>query len=237
MKNRHLNNTVTRPLAIAAALSLLLAPGCSDTLLGPDQLTPEEHFFMFPSPVPDMVTVEFAGTVTAVNDPAGDLEGRIGAGDPVSGLLVYDETATDQHQLADLGRYRFQGPQYGIAVGTVGLAFASHPNTTDITIRLINDKQTSSVKDQFEVKSVGNREVLPGVGVAAIDILLVDETATALSSDALAGQRPDNHAWQPTRTLTVTGVDGWTVEAQIDLTRSSGPSHGPKDPIENLGRN
>jgi hypothetical protein len=192
---------------------------------------------MFPSPVPDMVTVKFEGTVTAVSDPGGDLLGRIGAGDPVSGLLVYDETAADLHQLADVGRYRFQGPQYGLAVGTGGLTFVSHPNNTDITVKLSNDKNTSVVKDQFEVKSVGNREVLPGVGVAAIDILLVDETATALSSDALAGQRPDASAWEPTRTLTVTGVDGWTVEAQVVLTGASGPVHGQKDPIENFGRN
>jgi hypothetical protein len=237
MTNKRLHNTITRPLVMAAAISLLLAPGCSDTLLGPDQPAPDGQFFMFPSPVPDMVIVEFEGTVTAVGDPAGDLEGRIGAGDPVSGLLVYDETVADLHQLADLGRYRFQGPQYGVAVGTGGLSFASHPNNTDITFRLTNDKKTSVVKDQFEVKSVGNREVLPGVGVAAIDILLVDETATALSSDALAGQRPDARAWEPTRTLTVTGVDGWTVEMQIELNRSAGPAHGPKEPIENLGRN
>ena len=145
MKIELLHNTITRPLAFAAALTTLVTAGCSDNLLGPDPSAPDGQFFMFPSPVPDMVTIQFEGTVTAVGDPAGDLEGRIGAGDPVSGLLVYDETVADLHQLADLGRYRFQGPQYGVAVANGGLSFASHPNNTDITIRLTNEDRKSVV--------------------------------------------------------------------------------------------
>ena len=187
-------------------------------------------------PAFDLITVELDGYVTAVTDPSGFLQQKTDAGDPIAGLFVYDESAADQHPQPDLGRYRFQEPRYTVSFKTGRLSFASDPAGVDITIKLTNDKKTSVVKDQYEVKSTGNKDVLPGVGVAAIDIVLVDESATALSSDAIAGQNPYAASWPSARTLTITGLDGWTVEAQVALVASTHPRTKPKGEIENFRR-
>jgi hypothetical protein len=172
-------------------------------------------------PASELITIEFDGVVTAVTDPNGDLQNNVGVGDPVVGLFTYDETVPDEHPQPGVGRYRFLGSQ-SMGVVTAGrLLFTSNTASTNITIKVTNDKKTSVVKDQYEFKSTSNRDVLPGVGVLDINILLVDETATALSSDALANQRPDEVTWLPTRTLVLTGVDGWTVQAEIELIAPS----------------
>ena len=173
------------------------------------------------SPADNLITVEFDGLVTAVTDPNGDLQNNVGLGDPVVGHFTYDETVPDEHAKPGVGRYRFVATQSMGVVTTSGLLFASDTTSTNITIKVTNDKKTNVLKDQYEFKSTSNRDVLPGVGVLAINILLVDDTATALSSDALADQRPDEVTWSPTRTLVLTGVDGWTVEAEIELIASS----------------
>lgn len=175
------------------------------------------------APVSPSVEVAFTGEVTSVTDPSGFLAGFVSVGDAVEGRFVYDETVPDDHAKTDLGRYRFAEPSCLITADAGTLVFASDRAATDMTIRLLNDKKNNVVKDQFEVRSVANRDVLPGIAVSAIDIQLVDETAAALSSDALFGQRPDAAAWNPTRTLVVTGADGWSVEAAIDLVTSADP--------------
>jgi hypothetical protein len=179
---------------------------------------------MAPAATPAVVTVEFEGAVAAVTDPSLYLGGNVGVGDTVSGRFAYDPSAPDGHPQPDMGRYRLRESPCGVEAETVRLRFASDPAAVDIRINLLNDKQASVLKDQYEVKSASNVDVLPGVGVGSIDILLVDETATALTSDALANQPPDAATWIPTRTLTITGLDGWIVEASIELV-------APVDPI------
>jgi hypothetical protein len=179
---------------------------------------------MSPAPASDLITIEFNGTVTAVTDPSSYLTGEISVGDPLFGQFVYDETAPDEHPKPDVGRYRFRESPCMVTVNAGRLFFASDPATVDMTIKLADNKNKKTPKDQYEVKSTSNRDALPGVGVASIEISLEDETATALSSDALAGQRPDAATWLPTRRLTITGIDGWTVEANIDLIDSSDPT-------------
>jgi hypothetical protein len=172
---------------------------------------------MAAAPAAELITVEFNGVVTVVTDPNGDLQNNVGIGDPVVGLFTYDETIPDEHTKPDVGRYRFQGSQAMCVVTAGGLLFASDTTSTNITIKVTNDKKTNVLKDQYEFKSTSNHDALPGVGVLGINILLVDETAIALSSDALANQRPDEVTWFPTRTLVLTGVDGWIIEAEIEL--------------------
>jgi len=175
------------------------------------------------APASDLITIAFDGTVTVVTDPDGYLNGKVSVADVVAGLFVYDETASDEHKKTGLGRYRFSDPSCLVTVIAGRLVFASNPASTDMTIKLTNDKKKKVLIDQFEVQSASNYDVLPAVGVAGINILLVDETATALSSDALAGQRPDAFTWFPTSTLVVTGTDGWTVEAEINFNTASSP--------------
>lgn len=206
------------PFRLVVAMGMLIwAWGCTDERRDPLLAPPSGEPLMAVAVGPGLISVEFDGTVTAVTDPGGYLQGNVGAGDAVTGLFVYDETAPDEHAKPDVGRYRFSEPSCTVVVYAGLLVFASDPASTNITIKLTNDKKTNVLKDQFEVQSASNLDVLPAVGVSGINILLVDETATALSSDALAGQRPDAVEWLPTRTLVVNGVDGWTVETEINL--------------------
>jgi hypothetical protein len=207
------------PVLVAALV--LWQVGCSPQSGSPSAVPAFDTPLTVHAHAPELIAVRLSGTITSVTDPNGLLEDGVRIGDAVSGMFVYDETAPDEHPQPDVGRYRFRDPRFMMAVDAGRLSFASDPATVDITIRLVNDKKTQSVTDRFEVKSTGNGDVLPGVGVTGIDILLVDETATALSSDALARQCPNAVCWLPTRTLTVTGLDGWTVEARIDLVPAS----------------
>ena len=221
----HLRIRVLRSVLTGLAVSVLLwAWGCSNDTSDPYDSPAFGILSMSPAPASDLNTIEFNGTVTAVTDPDSYLTGEISVGDALFGQFVYDETAPDEHPKPDIGRYRFRESPCMVAVNAGQLLFASDPASVNITIKLLDDKKTSVLKDQYEVKSTSNRDALPGVGVVSIDILLEDETATALSGDALANQRPDAATWLPTRRLTITGIDGWTVEANIDLINPSDPT-------------
>lgn len=222
---RRLRIIASPSICLAAVIGMLIwVWGCAgerrDPLLAPPSIEPLTAV----AAAPDFITIEFDGTVTAVTDPGGYLQGNVGAGDPLAGYFVYDETVPDDFAKPDVGRYRLTDPFCMVMVEAGLLVFASNSASTNITIKLTNDKKTNVVKDQFEVQSVSNLDALPAVGVAGISVLLVDETAAALSSDALAGQRPDAVAWLPTRTLVVNGVDGWTVEAEISFIASANPT-------------
>jgi len=237
MLDRYLHIIVAGSVrSVIAVTTLLFVAGCSGSPFDPNESPDSRMLLTGSAPAFELIAVEIDGNVTAVTDPSGYLQQKIGVGDPIVGLFVYDETASDQHPQPNVGRYRFQNPRYMVGFKTGRLSFASDPANVDITIKLTNDKKTNVLKDQYGVKSTGNRDVLQGVGVATIDILLVDESATALSSDSLANQNPYAATWLTTRTLTVTGVDGWTVEAQIELVASSNLYLKPKGDIENFRR-
>jgi hypothetical protein len=213
---------------------LIWAWGCSDERGNPHFSPASGTLLMALAPAAELITVEFDGTVTVVTDPTGYLNGNVSVGDPVIGLFVYDETVSDEHAKPDVGRYRFSDPSCIVTVNAGLLLFASNSASVDMTIRLTNNKKTNVLKDQFEVKSTSNHDALPGVGVAGINILLVDETATALWSDALADQRPDAVTWLPTRTLVVAGVDGWTVETKIKFITPSDSTFGRRRAREEI---
>ena len=84
-------------------------------------------------------------------------------------------------------------------------------------------------KDMYDAKSESNLDVLPGVGVREIKIKLQDYTATAISSDALLGLVVDLGDWPSGCTVELSGVDGWTVDADItSISRRDPPA--PVDP-------
>ncbi|MCH7549875.1 MAG: hypothetical protein IH969_10125, partial [Candidatus Krumholzibacteriota bacterium] len=63
--------------------------------------------------------------------------------------------------------------------------------------------------------SVSNLKVLPGVDVASIALVLIDQSATALSSDELLEAQADFDDWKTTRTVEFTGATGWLVVADL----------------------
>ena len=85
-----------------AVTILLLVAACSGSPFDPHESPDSRISFTGSAPAIELITVELAGNVTAVTDPSGYLQQKIGVGDPVVGLFVYDETATDTR--LDAGR-------------------------------------------------------------------------------------------------------------------------------------
>jgi len=158
--------------------------------------------------------VRVEAVVTGVADPTGVLAGSVAAGAPVQGEYFYDETVPDTHSQPGVGRYTFREPPSGVALLVGGLWFQSDSAAVNLTIKLQDDKKANTVTDTYELKSVSNLDVLPGVGVVSITISLEDPSATALGSDALLDAPKDLAAWT-SGGITVTGADGWTITAAL----------------------
>ena len=116
----------------------------------------------------------------------------------------------------------------------MGFPFYSDPGSVNMTIRVRNDRtkgNPAGPKDLFDAVSKSNLEVLPGVGVKNIKIDLKDYMATALSSDILLGLVVDLDDWGSASVVTLKGVDGWTVKADITSISRRNPPVAPRDPL------
>jgi hypothetical protein len=176
-----------------------------------------------------IVAVRVEAVVTDVADPNGVLAGAVAAGASVQGEYVYDETVPDVHSQPGVGRYVFRDPPAAVALVIGDLWFRSNTADVNLTIKLVDDKQSSTITDTYEVKSVSNLDVLPGVGVVNITISLEDTSATALGSDALLDAPKGLAPWTSAE-LTITGADGWTITAALtsatpgdEYPQSNGP--------------
>lgn len=177
--------------------------------------------------------IDIQAQVTAVTDPGSFLGGGIRVGDAVTGLCHYDEEAVDSKADPKIGKYVFSSAPYGINLRINGLSFYSDPGSVNMTIRVRNDRtkgNPAGPKDLFDAVSKSNLDVLPGVGVKNIKIDLKDYMATALSSDILLGLVVDLDDWGSASVVTLKGVDGWTVQADITSISRRNPPVAPTEP-------
>lgn len=189
---------------------MLVTPACLTNPMAPELETPSA-LHSVASPI---VTVGTSAVVTSVSDASGALGGAIATGAIIEGTCTYDESVPDSHHKAGVGRYTFDAAPSGLSFSASSLVFASDPGALDMTIKILDDKKTSTVHDSFAARSTSNLDVVPGVGVATIVLTFEDDTAAALSGDALADVPRDPGVW-PSVTLVITGVDGWRVQASL----------------------
>lgn len=215
-------------LIVGAAISAAILPGCrgSELPLEPDPAAEAQPFTSEPlaaheSPI-RVVTVEFRAVVTSIADSTAILGGSVVVGDTVSGSFKYDENARDHHRREDIGNYLFRGYPFEMHVHCAGLEFRSNPDAPNGSIRIENDCKKGVIQDSYRVKSNSNLDVLPGVGVHKIQVSLVDQTASALSSDDLLRVDPMRLEWPTAHFLTIIGINGWVIGA--DLLSGSGRS-------------
>jgi hypothetical protein len=133
-----------------------------------------------------IVTVNFSGTVTSIDDPSGYISGT-NLGDSFSGTLVYNSSATVDLPGANPAHYTFlpNGTNPFVAPLGITLTVGSHTFSTLYTglmqLTVQNDLASSNYPDAFgavaDVK-VGNTFSLAG-------FVLGDKTGTVFSSTAL----------------------------------------------------
>ncbi len=209
----HRSPRTSRRLVVPACLVLLLAGwGCSEGPVSVNSESPGEIATFATST--NYVTVLVIGRVVSVTDPTASLGGAVAVGDEVAGFYTYDKTAPDTDPDEQMGIYRFSSMPCRMLFEVRGLIFASDPAAIDMDIRLRNDKGKNP-KDQCDVNSQSNLQVLPGVDLTSIKLSLVDRTATALKSDALVVVQTSLADWPTQRDLEFTGPNGLVIVADL----------------------
>ncbi|NIM19866.1 MAG: hypothetical protein GTO51_06435 [Candidatus Latescibacteria bacterium] len=216
MMRFHLNIPIEQLLLAACVCFGLALLGCNTQVFEPESFP--VMIAQLPAAEGDTILISVRALVTRVVDPDSYLNGAVEIGDEVNGYYLYDESAEDSHKKPDIGQYDFNLPPFGMEMLVNDLAFRSDTNSVAMSIRLRNNA-ASGKRDTYRVTSSSNLDVLPGVGVFDILIVLEDNTATALTNDALSGIVVDLDDWRSKHTLTITGNDGWRIEA--DLASSS----------------
>jgi hypothetical protein len=133
-----------------------------------------------------LVTVNFSGTITSIDDPKGFISGSK-VGDSFSGKLVYDDTAKIAVPGANPAEYDYLTSTTPPFASPLGLTFTVGSHTFDphypgvMQIHVQNDLASSKFPDAFvAVASVGL-----GTGTTLAAFGVADTTGTALSSTDL----------------------------------------------------
>ena len=200
-------------LVVPVCFGLLLTGwGCSENPVGPNTESPSG--IAASTSRTNYVSVILTGRVVSVTDPTASLGGAVAVGDEVTGFYTFDKTVPDTDPSPEMGVYLFNSMPCRMWFEISGLAFASDPAAINMDIRLRNNKGKNP-KDQCDVNSLGNLQVVPGVDLTSIKLSLVDRTATALPSDALVDARTSLADWPTQRDLEFTGPNGLVIVADL----------------------
>ncbi len=133
-----------------------------------------------------IVTINFTGTITSINDPSGFISGS-SVGGSFSGSLVYDTSAPIAVAGANPAEYDYLPASTPSYASPLGLTFTVGSHTFDphypgvMQIHVQNDLVSSTYPDAFV--AVASTQVGTGATLAVFG--LADTTGTALSSTAL----------------------------------------------------
>jgi hypothetical protein len=133
-----------------------------------------------------IVTINFTGTITAVDDPSGFISGST-VGDSFSGSLVYDTSAPIAVPGANPAEYDYLPTSTPPYASPLGLTFTVGSHTFDphypgaMQIHVQDDLTSSPYPTAFV--AVASTQVGSGATLAVFG--LADSTGTALSSTAL----------------------------------------------------
>jgi len=127
-----------------------------------------------------IITWEFAGEVTAVNDSQGTLGGRVQVGDPFSGTYTFDSTMPDDLP-EDLRYGVYDSGASGVAAAVGGLTIVTSGTNSGITIG--DNYGYVTQKDKLSI--VAGLFESDGVRILEFGITVLDETGSVFSSDVL----------------------------------------------------
>ncbi|WP_165068874.1 PEP-CTERM sorting domain-containing protein [Paludisphaera rhizosphaerae] len=143
----------------------------------------------------ELVTFNFSGTITVVNDVNGNFGGGVRVGDAFTGTLVYDTATIDGLSDPGMGRYLYANrltntpfvAPLGLTVHVGSLTFQPSYATSAFTVWTADNQPTSIPGvngDGIEADqptSLDGATTIPGLTILS----LLDRSQKALSSDAL----------------------------------------------------
>jgi len=130
-----------------------------------------------------IITWEFAGEVTVVDDPQGTLGGRVQVGDPLAGTYTFDSTMPDAWPYEDPTYARYYSGASGIAVSIGNLMVnGPAPNCFMTVVNRDDEDRLTVFGGGFESNEIR---------IAEFAIGFRDLTASVFSSEALPLVPPD----------------------------------------------
>jgi hypothetical protein len=158
-----------------------------------------------------MITFQFGGVVTSVDDRNGALGGTVNVGDPFSGTYTFDSDTPDSRP-GDPEIAEYRGSNWSMATTIGGLALSASGEVNRI---FIVDKDTG---DSFSLGAFlfdSN-----GFRVFEFGVDMIDLTGSALTGDQLPLTPPDISAFQ-TRSLWLDarkeGVGDILVQGEVNV--------------------
>jgi hypothetical protein len=141
-----------------------------------------------------LITIEIEAVVDSVEDRGNYLEGRIEAGDVITGSYVYESTTPDSSPLDPVqGNYWHYAPPAGIALTVGGFNFMTDPFNIAFHVAVRN--HSLSGDDSYWLTSHNNLPLFNGTQVDDILWSLREPTGSVFSSDVLPIGPPNLDDW------------------------------------------
>jgi hypothetical protein len=149
------------------------------------------------------VTIYIEAVVDTVQDSGNYLEGKISAGNLITGYYTYESTTPDSEPSVYDGIYEHTSIPYGMSLTAGGMTFQTNPANVNLIIGLTNNYY-GEPWDYYRVTSYNNLVLDNGVSVDQLHWQLDDYPGTVLSNDALPTTPLDLSQWQ-TNSLSISG--------------------------------
>jgi hypothetical protein len=159
------------------------------------------------------VTIYIEAVVDTVQDSGNYLEGKISAGNLITGYYIYESTTPDSSP-ADpvVGHYYHYSPPAGISLTVGGFDFKTDPANVDFLVGIVNNN--TSGHDIYWIHSYNNIDLSNETSVDSISWQLNDPTGTVFSSDTLPVTPPFLDNWQ-TNILNISGDRTFGIWAHV----------------------
>ena len=140
----------------------------------------------------ELIEIAITATVNYVEDEMNRLEGRIHVDDLITGTYTYESTTLDSNPDPGVGDYWHYSPPPGVLLTVGGFEFKT--DSTNVELNMFT--RDNIPEDRYGFYSYNNLPLSNGTQVKSIYWFLVDDTATALSNDALPTTAPILGQWQ-----------------------------------------
>ncbi len=140
----------------------------------------------------EIVTINLTAEISEIEDGGQIFTGLLNIGDLITGSYSYDSDTPDSNPAETVGQYWYSEPGYGITLTSEGFVFQTDPANVDFLLETGNNTNGT---DNYLIRSYNNLPLSNGIPVDHIAFELIDNTATALSSDTLPLTAPDLGDW------------------------------------------
>lgn len=145
----------------------------------------------------NLITIKIEAKVTSITDANNLLGGAIHINDQISGKYTYATGVPDGYPSnPHTGMYNYTSSTCGMNFQAGGFVFKTDPSNVRFMFIIEDNSFTGySYYDVYFPGSINNLPLSNGMTVSEITIQLLDNTTTALSSDALPTTAPDLTKW------------------------------------------